>query len=148
MKKNKALTKKSVDIEAEMVGLPVEPKKKKEKKDDLTDEIRKFLAEPITLDRIKWILLRLSGPLSKDTCNKAKITIYGLPCCQYKNHLKYIIRVFSKGFDEDFFLDGFSISRISFFSVKNVDDSMLKQSLRVAIERWLEKNPESVKRIE
>ena len=92
----KKTNKKSIDIEAEMIGLPVAPRKKKEKKDDLTDEIRKFLSEPITLETIKKILLRTLGPISDFDLKTSKILIYGIPDISHKDWNSFIIKVVEK----------------------------------------------------
>src|ERR1700728_588858 len=72
----KVKRKKKIDMQAEGEGKHLAPVGIKEKKLDLTDEIKIFLKIDITLERIKHILLRLNGPFPLEHANKASIKIF------------------------------------------------------------------------
>jgi hypothetical protein len=138
----KKLVKKSIDIESEFIGKPVDPKQKKEKKDDLTDEIRKFLDEPINLDSIKRIMIRLKGPISEYELERSRIFIYGIPKLSNgkKSVGEFLIKIDTHKWSYNYFLGGFFLASLNFFSKERIDESRLKQDLAHALRNWLEDN--------
>jgi hypothetical protein len=139
----KRLTKESIDIESEFIGKPTGPRKPKEKTDDLSDEIKKFIFSPKNLATLKLILMRLSGPISDYHVRDAKIFVYGLKSSLDRVPRDFIVFISSKKRDYKFFIGSRSFISLSYFSYDIIDKSLLKQSLRHEITAWLHNNPEN-----
>ena len=109
-----------VDIESEFIGKPVGPKKKKEKKEDLTDEINKFLEEP-SLEGVMKVLLR-SLCISDDQRKNAKFMAYEL------DKGIYLIKITGVKGHRPFmwFMAPFHFIQLGYFSCEKWN-SMLKQ---------------------
>lgn len=148
--KYKKKLKKPIDIEKESAGSPVAPIGKKEKKLDLTDEIKKFLTEPITLESIKRILLRLKGPVSEQDVMKSKINIYGFPTNRHGKRYVYdfLIMIETKNWTTKYFIGPMMFAYLNFFDSEKVDNSILKQNLCHALRNWLHNNLDKVRVIE
>jgi len=126
-----------VDIESEFIGKPVGPRQKKEKKEDLTDEINKFLESP-SLEGIIIVLLRPeSVPLisRKNARLKAYKTEDG----------EYIIKII--GIKDrrclTWYMAPFHFCKLCYFKAEKWD-SRLKQEFCHELRRWLLKNPSYV----
>lgn len=145
-KNKKKITKKSIDIESEFIGKPVNPKNKKEKKDDLTDEIKKFLSEPITLDSIKRIMLRLKGPISEYELSRSKIFIYGIPKVSdsQPSVSEFLIRIQTHKWSYNYYLGWFCLCELNAFSIKKIDESNLKEDLAYHLRKWIRNNLDKV----
>lgn len=145
-KNKKKIVKKSIDIESEFIGKPVGPHKEKEKKSDLTDDIKKFLNEPITLDSIKRIMLRLRGPISEHELQRSKIFIYGIPTIGYtgKNVSQFLIKVDTHKHSYIYFLGWLCFHSLDCFSIERIDQSRLKQDLAHALRNWIDKNLDKI----
>jgi|GEM_PF-6724846 len=142
-KNKKKLVKKSIDIESEFIGKAIEPKKKKERKDDLTDEINKFLSQPINLDSIKRILMRLQGQISDYDLANSKMSIFGISTVRYYSEISimdYLIRINYRKKSNLFYLGHFILCDLCFFSPSQLDKSILRQKMAHTIRDWLEKN--------
>lgn len=145
-KNKKKITKKSIDIESEFVGTPVAPAQKKEKKCDLTDEIRKFLSETINLETIKRILLRLRGPISEQELIKSKIIVYGFPS-SFNNQIEiceFLISIETKKRKYKYFLGIMLFFSLDFFNKEKIDNSFLKQNLAHALRKWFSENLDQI----
>ncbi len=139
----KPITKKrTIDIESEFIGKPVGPLQKKERKADLTDEIKRFLEEPITIDGIKCIMLKLSGYKKEHLIGSWKITIIHLA------EEEYIIKIFTSKSSHKWFLGYFFMIELHYFSAKIAHRSILKQHLVRAIRKWCVENPKHVINLE
>lgn len=140
MKKDKSLSKKSIDIESEFIGKPVGPRKQKEKRPDLTDEIHKFMKEPITLNSLKWIILRLVGLASITFYDKSTIDIYQI------HESFYVIKIQEKKrqFPIIFYIGPHLMCELDWISVHELDKSFLRGDLSHTIRNWLAKNPAQV----
>lgn len=143
----KKITKKTIDIESEFIGKPVEPKKNKEKKDDLTDEINTFLNETVTLDSIKRILLRLHGPISIDDLKNSKIFVYGISTIRFDSKLSirdYLIKINCKKKSYIYFLNCYFSYCLSHFSMTEIDKSNLRTEMTREIRKWFENNLDKI----
>jgi hypothetical protein len=145
-KNKKKITKKTIDIESEFIGTPVAPVNKKEKKSDLTDEIKKFLSEPINLDSIKKILLRLRGPISDYELQRSKIFIYGIPRLSNfrKDVNEFLIRIDTPKWSYKYFLSWHYFCHLGYFSNEKIDKSELRDELARALRNWLDKNLDQI----
>lgn len=140
-KNKKKIVKKSVDIESEFIGVPVARKGKKEKKTDLTDEIKEFFKGPIDLESIKKMLLRLHGPISEYDIKTSLMKIYGIPG---KRLMDYFIVINNKKRGYRYYLGGFMFVSLDFFHKQALDDSYLRQALANKLKNWLYNNPEQI----
>lgn len=147
MKKNdKKLSKKSVDIESEFVGIPVGPVGKKEKKADLTDEINFFLENEITHESIKNILFRLDGQIKTSLKESALMNIYYIP--QKKRGGFYIFSIDTEQFyNKTYILTNFELIKLCSFKFDDVCTSPLKSMMRYKIWVWCTENPDKIKKI-
>lgn len=145
-KNKKKLVKKSVDIESEFVGKPSAPRCEKEKKSDVTDEINKFITNPITLGSIMRLLLRLKGPISEHEIEKSKINIYALPVMinSQKSFSEFFIRIQTHKWNYNYYLGWFCLYELSAMSCEQLDKSMLKQSMAHALRKWCTENLDKI----
>jgi len=141
----KHITKKrTIDIESEFIGKAVGPLQKKERKSDLTDEINQFLEEPITLESIKKIMIRMSGYRKEYPIEKVSIKIYTIDKREYLIYIKGFQGVWSS----KWFLSNWFMAYLDGFRIKEVDRSMLKQKLAHAIRAWCDENPKHIINLE
>lgn len=150
-RKNK-LEKRKIDIESEFVGAVPPHRKKKEKKSDCTEEIKKFLAEPITLEGIKAILMRVYRYNSDNIRNKIRVI-----SIKKTNHMNekyngydFFIYIHSPKQNHyyEFLLSHWNFVIFDLFSVDKLDTSILKQQLANALRKWFENNLNQTTRVE
>ncbi len=135
MKKIKNKNKK-IDIEAEFIGKPVCPKAIKEKKNDLTDEIKEFIKNPIDFDSIKNILLRLNGRIS---CKEKDL--YKMKIFSFENNTEFFITIKqSIYFTERYYISNHMFCQIPWHGRKEIYESQLKQQLGYYIYDWIREN--------
>ena len=143
----KKITKNTIDIESEFIGKPVESKKKKEKKDDLTDEINTFLKETVTLDSIKRILLRLQGTISIHDLKNSKIFVYGISTIRFDSKISvqdYLIKINCRKNSYIYFLNWRFSYCLSHFSKTEINKSKIRTEMTREIRNWLEKNLDKI----
>lgn len=134
--------KKMVDIESEFIGAPVGQARKKDREPDLTDEMKRFLREEITLDSIKDMLIRWEGKWAVNKITDAKIKIYAIKGFD-SERCEYVIKMkFLKNLQLSFYLSRNDLFEISFFSNERLGRSMLKQEVIHKIRSWLDANPD------
>lgn len=123
---------------------------KKEKHLDLTDEIKIFLREDITLDSIKKILLRLHGPVSVYQMSKSKLTVISLKRFLSDSYIfhDYIFHLNCANRTYNFFLGAFVFVTLDHFFAEKIDRSQLKQNLAHALKNWCYQNPDKIRIIE
>lgn len=140
MYNEKGNKKKKINIEDEIQGVSVDPLKKKNKPLGLTEEIKIFLKNPITLEQIKYILLRLDGPISKFQFEKSNMKIYCFNRYDKQKIYEIIIRIKTKDYFITYFLNSFGLYRLGFFDVEQNEKSPLKKNLSHSIRNWIYKN--------
>lgn len=141
MKKNK---KNNIDIEAEFVGLPMSQKTEKEKKNDLTKDLKNFIDNPINIDCIKNILLRIHGRYILENHEISTMKIYGLE----KKSEFFIIINHSKYFSLKYYLTKSCFYLINRMKDKSIYTSYLKEEVGGIIYNWLQENTKYIKIIE
>lgn len=147
-KNKKKQVKKSIDIEAEFIGKPVAPKKKKGKQDDLTDELRKILGNTITIDSIKYIFLRLYGPLSQFEVNRSLIQIYAFPNETRKQDEFLIFISYKRILRFTYYLTSFGLWGLCrVLGEEKLTISHLKRDVAWEIWKWLCNHPDHVNKI-
>jgi len=141
--------KKKINLPADTEGLPVAPLGLKERKADITSEIKLFLQEPITLESIKYILLRLSGPITHYKYIKSKVAIAALKS-RISTYDKYdfIVAVEIGDYTYKYYVDSMEFYKLGWFSQKDLGKSSLKKELGWIIFRWLSSNLEKCQIIE
>jgi len=125
---------KTIDIDKEINGKPVAPIGKKEKKLDLSEEIKAFLDDDINLEKIKRIILRLEGPVTPNEIEKCRIK--ALKVSKYG----YFITINQKGIDRDIYMNSIRFVHLTFFGEKDLVTSKLKSDLKHKIYEWLREN--------
>jgi hypothetical protein len=138
----KKLTKKSIDIESEFVGLPVAPRKKKEPKDDMTDHIKEFLSKDITIESIKSILLKIGGVWNLH--RPSKINIHYV---EKSREDIFLIVIEQNILTTTFILSTHHFIELCYFSHKELSTSLLKNKLLQEIVNFLKKNIDKVNTI-
>ena len=123
----------SVDIESEFIGKPVGPRKCKEKRNDVTDEIERFLKSPFTMDSVKYILLRVCLGPSDAFYSSAKIDIYRI----HKEYYLIKLGVRKITFPIIFVLGPLVSRELIWLGNKNLESSSLRGDLVHAIKKWL-----------
>src|SRR5690606_8948480 len=131
--------KKSFQIEEECNGKSVSPVGKKERKPDLTQEIKKLLYEPVTLDSIKRILILMYYRNSEHTIQKSEIEVY-TPSKSRGHNRKFIITVYIKNTSVTYFLDSWGIDRLCNFPGGKIKLSDLKREFCHAAYEYLQNN--------
>lgn len=111
---------------------------KKGKRDGLTDEIRKFLKEPVTEDSIKLILLKLLG-------NHKDPSIFDISFFTLSK-FSFIIRIQQnkEPFPYIFYVSLSEFSSPEYFFDTNITKSLLKQELAHSIREWLFINKKAI----
>jgi hypothetical protein len=125
---------KTIDIDKEINGKAVAPVGKKEKKLDLTEEIKAFIDDDINLEKIKRIILRLEGPITSNEIEKCKIK-----ALKVSKH-GYFITINQKGIDRDIYMNSIRFIHLTFFGEKDLASSKLKSDLQHKIYDWLREN--------
>jgi|SRR6187551_3372356 len=135
MKKDKNKTKKKkVNVDSEINGKAIGPLRKKEKKLDITEEIKSFLDDDINLEKIKRIILRLEGPVTSSEVEKCRIK-----ALKVSKH-GYFITINQKGIDRDIYMNSIRFVHLTFFGEKDLVTSKLKSDLKHKIYEWLREN--------
>jgi hypothetical protein len=144
--KIKRLTKQPVNIESEFIGVPVGPKKPKEKKNDTTKDLEILLKQPMSVDLIKHIIMRMEG--YRQCTEKDIIKIYALQGYR-KEHDNFIIIIYphKSCFPNRYFLCSMSLHHFRSFRCEEMDSSPLKSMIRHEIYKWLCDNPDKVIRV-
>ncbi len=137
-----------ISVEDEFIRKPVGPRKPKEKKSDLTDELNKFISNPITLQTIAEILIRLQGRWISEKPGEYKIKIYGLQGFGDEYDEFFIIIKKVKHFPLKYYLTSASLYELTWLNGKDMDTSHLKQNMRCNIFKWLCKNLDQTIKIE
>jgi len=143
----KKITKKSIDIESEFVGKPCSPKQPKEKKNDLTKDLLLFLEQPISMDSIKDILIRIEGRWIHCKSTDSKIKIYAFQ----KNHTiktyEFVVLINAiKHFEFKYYLENGSLYKLCYFeNIEKIDRSVLRQKVIHKINDWLIENINEIK---
>ena len=92
MKFTEKISKKSIDIESEFIGSSVGPRKPKVKKNDLTQDLKEFLENKITLQSIEKIILRIEGRWVSENPIGLNTKIYSIipnnKCDEYEFFIK------------------------------------------------------------
>lgn len=144
-KNKKKIVKKTIDIESEFVGLPVAPLGKKEKKSDLTEEIKKFISEPKNLESIKEILMRLDSKYLSQKPENSKMKVYGFKGFGDEIDEFIIIIKKLKFWTVKYYLTSGSLYRLKWISgTEDIDTSILKQRLRGEVHNWFCNNLDQV----
>ena len=133
----KIINKKKIDIINETTGKPVGPVAPKQKKLDLTDEIKYFLLEETNLDKIKRIILRLDGPLTNYEISKSEMTVHTI------SKRAFVILIKHKNYENYYFLDGVIFLKLGFWREKDMLTSKLKRDLGRKIYDWLKENTQN-----
>lgn len=140
--------KKTVDIESEFIGAPVGPTRKKDREPDLTDEMKRFLREEITLDSIKDMLIRWEGKWAVNKITDAKIKIYAIKGFD-SERCEYVIKIkYSKDSQSSFYINSYDMFEMRFFSKEVLGKSRLKQEVIYNIRAWLDANPDKTIRMD
>lgn len=126
--------KKSVDIHAEINGKSVSIPSKKEKKLDLTEEIKKFIKEDTDIIKIKRILLRLLYTVSDNDVDKATISVLQV------SKFGYFITICHKKTEIEYYINSMNFIRLSFWKETDIVTSRLKDDLRRKIYQWITQN--------
>lgn len=126
-------------IEEECNGKPVSPVGKKERKSDLTQEIKKLLSEPVTLDSIKRILILMYYRNSEQTIQKSEIEVYTPKKCK-SPYRGFVITVYIKNTSVTYFLDSWGICRLCNFPGEKLKLSDLKKEFCYAAYEYLRNN--------
>jgi hypothetical protein len=126
--------KKKIDIASETEGTAVAPVGIKEKKLDLTDEIRLFLACETTHQSIMKILLRTQSSYLGRNYEKNRMKITKV------SKSGYFITIASKSYEFKFFMDYYNLIEIGFFERQKMFlTSRLKSDMNHKIFEWIEK---------
>lgn len=130
----KQTSRKPVDIESEFIGKPVGPRKQKEKRDDLTEEIHKFMKGVTNADEVKKILLRMLGYTSTSLYLRTLMTIYQL----HKNHYIIKFEIQKNAFPDLLYLSPYNFSTLEcFLKNKKLDKSRLRKTFTQVLRQWL-----------
>ena len=126
------------------------PSKKKKKPLDITDEIKQFLSQEITLDTIKRILIRLHGPFPEEMLNKSTIRIVGLPWYngRFREVNSFVIYITTHKTFYSYYLGCFTFVDLCYFGIKDLENSDLKSTLSHQLRDWLIQNFDKVRIIE
>lgn len=146
------LEKRKINIESEFIGAVPLHKKKKEKKNDCTEEIKKFLSEPITLDTIQSILWRIYCNHIQNINTKMKILSIKKYNHINEKHSRYDFMIYiyapKSNIYFEFFLSTWNFLDIHCFIIDKLDTSPLKKDLSISICNWLENNLDKTIEIE
>ncbi len=118
----------------------------KKKKDDLTDEIKKFLSSEISLFSIKRILLKCEGYKSEFDIEKSDHKFISIRKTNRINekHTRYEFLVYvymrKSNLYSSFTINSFGAYSSTFYSIVEMDTSLLKQQLFHKIYNWLSNN--------
>lgn len=138
-----------ISVEDEFIGKPVGKKGPREKKSDLTDELKRFIADSsITLQSISEILLRLQGRWISDKPGEHKIKIYALKGFGDDYDEFLIIIKKAKYFRQKYFLTNASLYHLSWLEDEEMCTSNIKQHMRCHIYKWLCENLDQTIKIE
>jgi hypothetical protein len=141
--KKQKLEKRSVNIESEFIGESTGPKKIKEKKSDLTDEIYKFINEPKSIESIKRILIRLQTRLDEREIETSTIKIYTLPSRCNDIHFFIVIKI-NHHHGYEYLLSYSDFVSIRSFRNEKCNTSPLKKDLCWHIRNWLQDNIKTI----
>ena len=130
-----------ISIEDEFIGTSVGPRKPKEKKNDTTKDLNILIKQPMSIELIKEIFLRIEGRWIYDKSGESTIRIYAI-----SNH-EFIIKINKiKFFEYRYILDSGGVYSIRslFKNNKEIDTSDLKKLIRFEIYNWLCENLDKV----
>jgi hypothetical protein len=115
---------------------------------DLEDLIKKFMSNPIDIDDIKWMILRLQGEFAEYQLQEPKMNIHKF---DYEYKLSaYIISIKIPRVQSYLFcLKDWIMDDLSWFpEIRRSKDSDLESRLNLHITKWLDEHPEHVTLLE